>query len=161
MPEVYCHSQRYLCVMNYWSTPGKPPNSLYYYTTIDMQTGDKVRLDDLVEFSEGFIEYMRHGVFQKPYWTGKELNASSELVQEWLNALTDEQILQELAECSKEQSDFYDSEGEYDLQALFHRNAFRVEDGRLVIIFSKSNETEVSLIAHLDDIEMFLKVPKW
>jgi len=54
-PTIYCHSSRYLSVMNHWWYLHNPPNSLYYYTTIDMQTGEKVRLDDLVEFNKEFI----------------------------------------------------------------------------------------------------------
>ena len=36
-----------------------------------------------------------------------------------------------------------------------------VEDKKLVIVFSNTNESEVALTAHVDDIEEFLIVPKW
>ena len=159
-PIIYCHSYQYLSVGNFRWFSGNPPNSFYYYTTIDMQAGQKVSLDDLVEFSEGFIEYLKYGQFIEPEYP--EFDAPSKAIQEWLITLTNEEILDELNECSKEQIEFYDSDkGKYYGNGLYDRNAFRVEDCKLTIIFSKTNESEVALTAHVNDIEEFLKVPKW
>ena len=159
-PVIYCHSSRYLSVMNYRWFEQYPPNSLYYYLTIDMQSGEKVRLDDLIEFSQEFIEYLRFGQFIEPEWP--EFDAPSKTMQDWLITLTDDEIIKELIECSKDQTDFYDNaEDKYNIYPMFYRNAFYVEDNRLIIVFSKSNESECSLIAHVNDIEEFLKVPKW
>jgi hypothetical protein len=127
------------------------------YITIDLLTGQRVFLSDLVEINEEFIKYLQENTDKvkeppHPLWQGvPDLNEYSHI-----------ELLEELNKCSYTQEQVIQN-GYFSISdsigSLLFRNSFFLRKGMLVIILEQGGESFITF--DVDDLEPFLKVNKW
>lgn len=156
--EITCHSNRYLSFKNSFIYEGNHRDFIDNYVTIDMTTGQRVYLNDLLKVNKDFVKFLMEnpGIIKMPddqeLWKGGvEVSdySASELLEE-LNkcSYTDEQWIQ---------NGYYPIEESFG--AFIRRNSFFLRDGMLVISLPKGGERFMSL--DVGDIKDFLKVDEW
>ncbi|WP_313585046.1 hypothetical protein [Lacrimispora sp.] len=154
---ITCHSNRYLSFVNSFIYESNHVDIINDYVTIDMLTGQRVYLNELVELNEDFVKYLQENSSKvkeppQPLWQG---------IPD-LNEYTSSELLEELKKCSYTQEELI-QDGYYSLEesigSLLFRNSFFLRDGMLVIILDQGGESFITL--DVNDIEDFLKVNKW
>lgn len=154
---ITCHSARYLSFVNSFRYESNHIDVINDYVTIDMLTGQRVFLSELVELNEDFAKYLQANSSKvkeppHPIWQGMPD----------LNEYTSSELLEELNKCSFTQEELIHN-GYYSIEesigSLLFRNSFFLRDGILVIILEQGGESFITL--DVNDIEDFLKVNKW
>lgn len=171
-PVIHCQTENYLSVeysFNYTAPYYKSPASWHYCITVDMQSGEVVFIDDLIDIDEDFALILKYGSIVK--------TEGGESVEGWL---TDE----EASEFENEQfsrwpvhsilsafdgftrdylyGDYYRQNGYnmYNFETYIYSNTFYLEEGKICFASPYASFYYIDWIM-LDDIEDFLKVPKW
>lgn len=158
--EIYCHSANYLSFVNSLEFSYRRIDYIHDYITIDMKTGERVMLDDIIRIDEEFVEFIQNNdVLQK---TISDIRYGADL--ETLNDYTSEELLDELKACSKTQQEIIE-EGycsiEDSIGPLLKRNSFFLRENQLVIVIGYAPSDEHHFVYNLEDISDFLKVEKW
>ena len=150
---IMFNSRRFLSFRNLYSIVQQHCVPFMDQITIDMQTGNRVMLNDLVRIDDEFINLLHKG---NVIYAGhiKDYSESTRAVREYVGELTTMELHDKLTECSTELCEYTSTEG--DLR-LGHIGSFHIESGKIIIFLSYSYEFTL----YLDDIEEFLKVPKW
>lgn len=154
---VTCHSGRYLSFVNSFSYKSKTIDYINDYITIDMLTGKRIFLSDLVEIDREFAEFLQENPSivkdaPHPFWqSAPDLSKFSQL-----------EVIEELHKCSNTQEQLIQN-GYYSINdsigSLLFKNSFFLREGMLVIIFEQGGESFITL--DTDDIKDYLKVKKW
>lgn len=160
--QIYSHSTNYLSFLNYLKFQDKDTYYVHDYITIDLKTGERVMLDDLVEINEEFVEYIQNNNCNTKTINDARYSPHPDTLKEY----TTEELLQELKECSvsrQEAIDNQDSAKKNIHKPLsMRRNSFYLRDNQLVIVIAYPTGLRESHYAfNLDDISEFLKVEKW
>jgi hypothetical protein len=162
---LYSNTLRYLCIKNFY--PGYPKFfewGIYDYIMIDMQTGERIMLNDLVDVGDEFIHNIQTGRIVRG--TGDApifFHDVCENLWEWLEDMPTAELSERIEECSKTMEEVIARNSiilEYITGTLIHRNSFYIEPGVIVLWFYGGGQGNRLTIA-LDDIEEFMKVPKW
>lgn len=155
--SITCHSSRYLSFVNSFMYESRDIDVINDYITIDMLTGQRVYLNDLIEVNEEFVNYLRENASKikappHPFWQGVPN----------LNEYSPSELLEELNRCSYTQEQLIQN-GYFSIDdsigSLLFRNSFFLREGMLVITLEQGGESLITL--DVDDIEPFLKVDKW
>ncbi|MDL2302215.1 hypothetical protein LJC58_07665 [Lachnospiraceae bacterium OttesenSCG-928-D06] len=155
--SITCHSDRYLSFVNSFAYVSNRVDYINDYITIDMLTGERVLLNDLLEVDEQFVRYLKENVDKikappNPLWQAPPK----------ISEYTMDELLIELKKCSYTQEQLIE-EGNRDLsdtiESLLFKNSFFLREGILVIIIEQGGESFITL--DVEDIEDFLKVDKW
>jgi len=156
---VYLQSVKYLSIRYYFDYAPEGKSTMYadLCITIDMQTGAEVFLDDLIDINEDFALLIKTGGIIKReaipnFITAKE---NTRIVNANYNRTSMDAILRIFNEFTKEK--FYEF---IDLEDMYYnlKRYFYMEEG--AICFTYHEGGGINKIP-LNDIEEFLKVPKW
>lgn len=153
--EIYCHSSRYLSFVNLLLYEGRRQVYIPDYITIDLKTGKRVMLDDLMRIDEEFVRYIQKNDLSKT-----AINDFVGGVWEILKNYTVDELLAELKECSMTQQQVTEEEDcpvEESIESLVNRNSFYLRNNQLVIVISYAG-SERHFTFDIDDISDFLKV---
>ncbi|GLC81716.1 hypothetical protein [Lacrimispora brassicae] len=156
---IYCHNEKYLSFANSFEYSDRRLDYIKDYITIDMKTGNRVMLNNLVRIDAEFVEHI-----QKTNLVKESINSmaygGAEGNWEYLNKFTIDELINELEECSYTQKQVI-QEGyatvDESLGPLILRKSFYLRDGKLVIVL----DYDKHITLNLDDISDFLKVEKW
>ena len=159
---ISCHCPRYL---SFRSTVESPPAirvfTLSDYITIDMQSGQRVMLHDLVDVSDEFVKHIQtqrvvrgSGIGTVDDWD--LIDQVSELLWEWIEEMAFEDLRNRVDEASMTNYEVLSIPN----RNIVHRNNFYVEPGRLILVFEFGG-MDCRLTIYLDDISDFLLVDPW
>ena len=163
-PIIYFHSDRYLSYeCTYYYTPHGGNDGFDHDVTIDVQTGKRVMLDDLIDVNDAFIDLLHKGsivygisVYENSY--AENAGYISEHVKsttsDKVRKMSRDELVEFLMGCSIDISEYSQDS---DLGRFIYNYSFHVESGRLFI----EKKRKLLILLYLDDIEEFLKVPKW
>jgi len=163
--EVFLQNDRYLSFGSLLNLEGSRADSMVDFITIDMETGQRIVLNDLVEVSEE----LAYRIFNWP---------DIEVLTEWRRGKNHYEFLEEIEMASLTQDEVYKhtetgrryrqvSDIEETLEPLLFRTSFFLEENQVVLVFQQDGGVSNSalefpyIVIHLDDIEDFLKVEKW
>lgn len=155
---VYLQSAKYLSIRYFfdYAPDGKSATQTNLCITVDMHNGAVVFLDDLIDINENFALLIKTGGILKReaipnFITAKE---NTRIVNANYNRTSMDAILRIFNEFTKEK--YYEF---IDLEDMYYnlRRYFYLEEGAICFTY---HEGEINKIL-LDDIEEFLKVPKW
>ena len=155
--SITCHSSRYLSFINSYIYESQRVDVINDFITMDMQTGQRVFLNDLIEINEEFARYLQVNQYKikeppEPMWQTPPdlfLFSTSELLEELYKcSYTEEQWIED-GYCSLDDS----------IGSLIFKNSFFVREGQLVITIEKGGEKYITL--DIADIDRFLKVEPW
>lgn len=157
--EITCHSGRYLSFKNSFVYVSAHEDFINDYVTIDMMTGQRVLLNDLVKINEDFTKFLlenpniiKEPSDLEPWQSVPNLNKDYSLSE----------LLEELSKCSFTQEELIengDDPIEESSVPLIGRTSFFLRDGMLVISLWRGGEGLISL--DVEDIKDFLKVDQW
>ena len=161
--EIYCHSSRYLSFLSSLSYNSKRLDYIHDYITIDLKTGKRVMLDDLIEINEEFVKYIQKNKLIKKSINEMIYGGEPTDLWETLNEYTTDELLGELKKCSKTQQQVI-KEGYCSIEEsigplVCRRNSFYLRDNQLVIVIDFGGG-EQHFTFDIDDISDFLKVEK-
>jgi hypothetical protein len=158
--DIYCHSPQYLSFLNSLEYTGHNFDYINDYITIDMKTGKRVQLDDLIEINEEFVDYIQNNSIIQKSINPERFGGTPEYLWEYLNKFTRNELLEELYICSKTQEQVI-QEGYYTIAesigSIIFRNSFYLQNNKLIIVL----DGDKHITFFLDDIINFLKVEKW
>ena len=140
-PVLHCFSERYFSFEISAETEKNyngRRNYFYCYVTVDLLSGERVKLDDLLYISDELISALKRGSIVK--------RADSWIL--WYD--TEEEAVAKLKDTLNEKSN-------EELYEMFENEAFYVKNGQIIFDVKPTG----GIILLLDDIEEFLKVPKW
>lgn len=159
--SIYCHSEEYLSFVNTFEYASHRVDYIRDYITIDMKTGKRVMLNDLIEVNEAFVKHIQEdNIVKASEYSAETLDTAEERLREYLKEMEPSDLLKKLEECSLTQEQVIEdgyAPIEETIGPLLFRSSFFLQNNTLVIIF----EGEVYLTISLDDITEFLKVEKW
>lgn len=154
---ITCFSPKYLSFINSFAYEGQVVDYIKDYVTIDMRTGKRIYLSDLIDINKEFVNFLQGDTYRiieppHPMWQ----SVSSLLDYSY------SELLEELNKCSYTQeqwikSDYYSISNS--IGSLLFKNSFFLREGMLVITLEQGGEKYLSL--DVDDLEPFLKVDKW
>lgn len=157
--HVHCHNGEYLSFQNSLAYRARRLDYIEDYVTVDMKTGKRVMLNDLVRIDEEFVKYIqKYNVIQPS--TNSLRYGEPEYLWEYINSMPGEELLKELEACSDTQEQVIENgyfSIEDSIEALIFRNSFYLQPGKLTIVLK--NESHITI--DTDDIEDFLRVEKW
>lgn len=154
--EIYCHSSRYLSFVNALLYEGRRRVDIHDYITIDLKTGKRVMLDDLIRIDEEFVRYIQKNDLGKNSINDFAYGGAWEVLKNY----TVDELLAELKECSMTQQQVAEKEHyplEESIESLVHRNSFYLRNNQLVIVIGYAGG-EQHFTFDIDDISDFLKV---
>lgn len=160
-PIVHCQTERYLSVeYSFRYTTAINLLIWHYCITIDMQTGETVFLDDLIDVNEAFAERIKNGSIIK---TGEGLYTEEEaieIINKWYSERETDYIQRIFNIFTRDYlyGDYYRENGYImsSYEPSIYQNTFYLEEGKILFIDQNSMEWIMT-----DDIEDLLKVPKW
>lgn len=157
---IYFHSNNYLSFVNSLGYEGVRIDCIDDYVTIDVNTGKRIMLNDLVEINEEFVKYIQKSNVAKGSRRKAQYNNAPKDLWEYLNEFTTDELLEELKKCSYTQEQVI-QDGYYPIDksigSLLYRNSFYLQNNKLMIVLNNN----IYMTFLLDDISDFLKVPKW
>ena len=159
-PQILSHSSRYFSFGIWIGSNTQRVISFLYEVTIDMQTGERVMLNDLIDINDEFLDLLYEGsvLYGTDFSDLFSWYEIPESTREEIQKRSRDELLEMLDECSTPLSEY--SFDEDLLMSLFYfHGSFHVASGKLYIFFGDAQNTAIML--NLDDIEEFLKVPKW
>ena len=132
------------------------------YITIDVKSGKRVMLNDLVEINKEFIEHIQKSDIAKVSERTILSDDRDEEIWEYLKSIEVDDLLRKFEQCSLTQEQVI-QDGyfhiENSIEALVFRNSFYLKNNSIIIVLQFGEELHITL--HLDDIVDFLKVEKW
>ena len=154
---IHMQSERFLSFHRDFGLIGRRADSLIDVITINMLTGERVMLNDLVEVNTAFAEKILETRGSPTMWGFPEIMENPEF------------LLERLHFASMDNVEIYEhvDEGGVMLRTggLMFKTSFYVMENRLIITFHQAGGLFICEIPHvvfyLDDIEEFLKVEKW
>jgi len=160
LPDILCHTDRYLSLKNKYGFKGGRWSYVEDFITVDLQTGERVMLNDLVEINDVFVDLLRNGdiIIAGGFMGVDDPDHGTENLRKIFREKTFDEVLNILEQCSCNNLYYatnYSEEYAGDI-SYFNRHNFYVRPGKLVISYMMDE-----IIINLDDIEDFLKVPKW
>ena len=164
LPIILTHSPNYICVLNqYLLDDDVISNAIYDYSTIDLATGKKVFLNDLIDVSIEFVKHLRENSNIVHGFSGhsEQYDGNEQNLHNLLKSMTNEELLSILLDCSKTQLQIIEESVfsiEESIGSLVNRNTFYIEDGKLVIVIERWDK---QLTINTADLTMYLKVPPW
>jgi hypothetical protein len=158
-PTLISANNRFLSMRMGYDTEGYVWKDLYYvYITIDIQSGNRVFLNDLIRVDEKFASLFRHGGIVQPvlYADSFAYGSTIENLEGFLSKTTVKEVLEKLEQCSIDKAD-----REYnDRLREFISPSFYVEPGKLIVVIP-GGANLLRFAINTEDIEDFLLVPKW
>lgn len=156
--KITCHVGKYLSFGNSFIYQSVREDFINDYVTIDMMTGQRVQLDDLLEVNEDFVEFLQEN---------PDIIKTLDDLEPWrwvadLSEYSSSELLEELNKCSYTQEELIQNGYapiEESLGPLLFRNSFFLQDGMLVISLWRGGEGLIPL--DVDDIKDYLKVEGW
>lgn len=168
-PIIHYQTDRYLSVeysfeylaAYYWGTP-----SWHHCVTVDMQSGEVIYFDDLIDLSEAFAKKVKYDsvLHMEGYSLWMEEDCTV-LANRYARKLEIESILNAFKNFTHDflYGDHYRENG-YDMvyshDPSIYQTAFYLEEGKICFTVPYDSAYEIEWIM-LDDIEDHLKVPKW
>lgn len=144
LPSILFHNDRYLSVVNEYHYYYPRSYCIYDYITVDLTTGERVFLDDLVEVNDEFINYLRTEEKYEKEFTWTDFETTKE----------------QLEQCSMTQQEIMANSGTHTSLIYFFRDSFYLKNGRIVIMQEDRLEDE-GIEIDCSDIKQFLKVEPW
>lgn len=159
--SIYCHSEKYLSFVNSFKYASRRVDYIKDYITIDMKTGKRVMLNDLVEVNEAFVEHIQEdNIAKASEYSVETLDTDEEKLWEYLKEMEPSDLLKKLEECSLTQEQVIEAGYapiDETIGPLVFRNSFFLQNNTLVIVL----DGDLYITLCLDDITDFLKVEKW
>lgn len=166
-PVIHCQTERYLSVEYSFRYTTATDTVWHYCITVDIQKGEVVFLDDIIDISQAFAERIKNGSIIKRavregwWYTEEEViegrnkwysERKTDYIQRVFNSFTREYLY----------GDYYREIG-YDMSTYVldvYENTFYLEEGKICFTAPSTSSYKIEWIT-LEDIEDFLKVPKW
>ena len=168
---IHCQTDKYLSVEYIWDYI--TADYLYWHlcVTVDVQSGELICLDDLIDVNEDFALFVKNGnVLRKSASVLLDETAEqvSKRVNDYFSKSKVEYILWYFKQFTKEYmyGDYY-RKNNYDMKTeeiSLYQNYFYLEEGILCFkddISDSGWDDTVIVRISIDDIEDYLKVPKW
>lgn len=165
MPIIMFQNDEYLSLKTiiYYTNPnvgGGRLVSFPIYQTVSIRTGELLDLDDFVEVSDEFVQYL----LDSPEAI---LSVKDDDIDEVWNEALDVRIRAYIKEeiSAEEMSQYFEEANtDYDTENYFNKCAFYLTEGEMNIVHATNvvdlpNYFKIRL--DVDDIEEYLKVPKW
>lgn len=164
-PIIHCQSERYLSVeYSFLYTTAFRPISWHYCITVDMQSGEVIFLDDILDVNETFAERVKNDSIIKTesgvWYTDEE---TIEKINRWYSERETSYIQRIFNDFTRDYlyGDYYRKNGyimsNYD--TYIYQTTFYLEDGKICYTGPGSDYTIEWIM--IDDIEDLLKVPRW
>lgn len=163
LPDRYLsveYSFEYLAAY-YQSSP-----SWHHCITVDMQSGEVVYFDDLIDLSEAFAKKVKYGSVLHmegySFWMEED---NTILANRYARRMEIESILNAFQNFTRDflYGDYYREKG-YDMVYAYDTSAYQtvffLEEGKICFTVPYDSVYEIEWIL-VDDIEDYLKVPKW
>lgn len=168
---IHCQTDKYLSVEYIWDYI--TVDYLYWHlcVTVDVQSGELICLDDLIDVNEDFALFVKNGnILRKSASVLLDETAEqvSKRVNDYFSKSKVKYILWYFKQFTKEYmyGDYY-RKNNYDMtveEPSLYQNYFYLEEGTLCFKEQGSNsdwDDKVIVKISIDDIEDYLKVPKW
>ena len=168
---IHCQTDKYLSVEYIWDYI--TADYLYWHlcVTVDVQSGELICLDDLIDVNEDFAMFVKNGnILRKSASVLLDETAEqvSKRVNDYFSKSKVEYILWYFKQFTKEYmyGDYY-RKNNYDMKTeeiSLYQNYFYLEEGILCFkddISDSGWDDTVKVRISIDDIEDYLKVPKW
>lgn len=156
--DVFYSSNKYLCIGVEYKVCESGFFFVDFCTVIDMETGEFVYLDDVIEINEELVKKIMDGEIEVKDGYDEKVYELGQWKSEYETVKSI--LLQELQDCSEAyEDDFY-----------WHRPYFYIQDGKLwlrnIYIVDPNDEKMHPyfldwVYIELDEIEDYLKVEKW
>ena len=168
IPEIRCHSEQYLSLLtNIYYSNDLRISRFCEGITVDLNTGARVFLNDIVDVNNNFITLIKNGsavidVGDSQRWRWRSGEKASSEFYNWLLNIPDEELFRMLADCSisMEQYFYKNNNADIDYYQLY-KSSFYLENGKIVIILKENLDNETHLVLDINKMEDYLKVPKW
>jgi hypothetical protein len=160
-PKIMCRNSRYLSVVTVFEYVGRRADAIFDYTTVDLDAGERVFLDDLVNVDARFVEFLQKDATFEDSPNSEQFDGNAENIKSKITAMSPNELLSALYECSKSQTQVIKAgyaPVEESIGPLLFRNNFYIEPGRLVMVLGGPDKR---MIIRTGDIADFLKVPQW
>lgn len=168
---IHCQTDKYLSVEYIWDYI--TADYLYWHlcVTVDVQSGELICLDDLIDVNEDFAMFVKNGnILRKSASVLLDETAEqvSKRVNDYFSKSKVKYILWYFKQFTKEYmyGDYY-RKNNYDMKTeeiSLYQNYFYLEEGILCFkddISDSGWDDTVIVRISIDDIEDYLKVPKW
>lgn len=168
-PIIHCQTDRYLSVeysFEYTAPIYISWPSWHYCITVDMQSGEVVFFDDLIDINEDFASKLKYNSIVKTECRGG-LHTDEEEA-EWANERYSKWRVRSICSAFNHftrdylYGDYYRENGydKYAYSTSIYMNVFYLEEGKICFARPYASYYTIDWLM-LDDIEDFLKVPKW
>lgn len=168
---IHCQTDKYLSVEYIWDYI--TADYLYWHlcVTVDVQSGELICLDDLIDVNEDFAMFVKNGnILRKSASVLLDETAEqvSKRVNDYFSKSKVKYILWYFKQFTKEYmyGDYY-RKNNYDMtveEPSLYQHYFYLEEGILCFkddISDSGWDDTVKVRISIDDIEDYLKVPKW
>lgn len=164
-PIIHCQSERYFSVeYSFLYTTEFKTTSWHYCITVDMQSGEVVFLDDILDVNETFAERIKSGSIIKTegggWYTEEE---TIEIINQWYSKRETDYIQRIFNDFTRDYlyGDYYRENGYImsNYETYIYQTTFYLEEGKICYAAPGSDYTIEWIM--IDDIEDLLKVPKW
>lgn len=168
-PIIHYQTDRYLSVeysFEYLADYHQDTPSWHHCVTVDMQSGEVIYFDDLIELNEAFAEKVKYdSVLQMEGYSFWMEEDNTVLANRYARRMEIESILNGFQDFTSDFlcGDCYRENGcdmVYAYDPGIYQTAFYLEEGKVCFTVPYSSVYEIEWIM-LDDIEDYLKVPKW
>jgi len=157
MPYVVLSSNRYISTVTRYLLGSERRFCWFIHAVnINMETNSIMTLDDIIYINDDFIRHLQQGDFWESTHNLLNNDEASIRANEFFANLTME-----------EAGSFFESMSVDPLQiiletgSLLGSNTFYLEPGRISMIYHGDWVVPMHFIINIDDIEEFLRIPKW
>ena len=155
--QIMCHTDRFLSILEWYEFDIQSfTNQIFDYITVDMQTGERVFLDDLVIVNDEFIDLLKKGDIVRPTYNTMQYDGNVNNLRQWLDEISLDDLKGLLDECSKDMPEFTYEDSVFE---LIFRGNFHLEPGELILTFG--NGIDHNFTIPTSEIKQFLKVEAW
>ena len=168
-PIIHYRTDRYLSVeysFDYLAAYYQGTTTWHHCITVDMQNGEVVYFDDLIDLSEAFAKKVKYDsvlhVEGYSFWMEEDRTV---LANRHIRGMETESILNAFQDFTSDflYGDYYRENG-YDMvyayDTIAYQQSFYLEEGKICFTLPYDSKYDIAWIM-LDDIEEYLKVPKW
>ena len=135
--DILFHSDKYLSFVNVFEYSAKRIDYVKDYITIDIKSGKRMMLNDLVEINKEFIEYIRKSDIARDSERNILSDGRDEKIWEYLKSIEPDDLLKKLEQCSLTQEQVI-QDGyfpiESSIEALVFRNSFYLKNNSIIIV---------------------------
>ena len=170
-PVIHCQSSRYLSIQYIWDYL-TADIKWHLCLTVDMQSGELIYLDDLIDMNEAFLQDVKEGKILKDVGRPSAILDYAdpmERLNEYLAKQDTDYIFRAIFEdCTRGYlyGDYWRKQGYPmdDMTNVYHKYFF-LEEGMVYLIddnsYSGINEESAMVRIAVEDVEGYLKVPAW